>query len=73
MHFVRVNLAHRDGEIWATSTGTQSSGVLVSLVRAQGLLVFPKLATSLARGSEVSVQVVDPDFFDNESADIESS
>jgi molybdopterin molybdotransferase len=79
LHFVRVNLDRRDrrdgedGEVWASSTGTQSSGVLVSLVRAQGLLVFPKHATSLDRGSEVSVQVVDPDFFQNESADIELS
>jgi molybdopterin molybdotransferase len=66
-HFVRVELARRGGEIHARSTGNQSSGVLRSMVRARGLLVFPEEATELAAGSRVSVRVLDPELFAEEA------
>jgi len=62
MHLVRVRLAWRDGDIVATPTGNQSSGVLRSMALAQGLLVFPADATALAKGASVSVQVLDEEF-----------
>jgi molybdopterin molybdotransferase len=63
MHFVRVKLERRDGEIFARSTGSQSSGVLRSMVLAQGVLIFPAEATELRAGETASVQVLDADFF----------
>jgi len=62
LHFVRVALEHRDGEVVASTTGNQSSGVLRSMTLAQGLLIFPAEADRLAAGSTASVQVLDPDF-----------
>jgi molybdopterin molybdotransferase len=63
LHFVRVQLAEKDGRIEATSTGNQSSGVLRSMTRAHGLLIFPADATELQADAEVCVQVIDEQFF----------
>jgi molybdopterin molybdotransferase len=63
MHFVRVELERRDGEVFARSTGIQSSGVLRSMTRAQGLLLFPAEATELREGDTATVQVIDSEFF----------
>src|SRR5262245_44062302 len=62
LHFVRVELAREGGEILARSTGNQSSGVLSSMVRGQGLLVFPAEARELRAGEEACVQVLDESF-----------
>src|SRR5262245_6971246 len=46
MHLVRVVLERReDGVISARSTGNQSSGVLTSMSRAHGVLIFPAEAS----------------------------
>jgi len=63
LHFVRVQLAEKDGEIEATSTGNQSSGVLRSMTLAQGLMIFPAEATEMQANAEVRVQVIDEQFF----------
>jgi molybdopterin molybdotransferase len=63
LHFVRVVLERRDGEVFATSTGSQSSGVLISMSRADGLLIFPADATELAEGASARVQILDESFF----------
>ena len=63
LNFVRVSLEFDDGEIWASSTGNQSSGVFRSMSESQGLLVFPGPETELRVGDEVTVQVVDEGFF----------
>ena len=58
-HFVRVRLERR-GERWvAHSTGSQSSGVLRSMVLADGLLAFGEDETELAAGAPVSVLLLD--------------
>jgi len=62
LHFVRVCLGREAGEIVATPTGNQSSGVLRSMVLAQGILIFPAEASELAAGALARVQVVDEDF-----------
>jgi len=62
MNLVRVAL-ERDGDIViARSTGNQSSGVLTSMIRAHGILIFPAEASELAAGASASVQVLDADF-----------
>jgi molybdopterin molybdotransferase len=63
LHFVRVELERRDDEIFARSTGTQSSGALRSMTLASGLLVFPAEATRLEAGDSAEVQVLDESFF----------
>ena len=64
LHFVRVRLESRDGEVWARATGNQSSGVLTSLIRGEGLAIFPAESETLVAGSEVHVQILDMGFFD---------
>jgi molybdopterin molybdotransferase len=63
LHFVRVRLERRDGRVLAHSTGTQSSGVLRSMIQAQGYLIFPADATELRAGESADVQVIDESFF----------
>lgn len=64
LHFVRVSLARRDGELCATATGNQSSGVLTSMIRGHGLAVFPAEAEELEAGTQVDVQILDSNFFE---------
>jgi len=60
MEFVRVTLASADdGRLVATSTGSQSSGDLCSMARADGLLVVPAESGYLAAGDAVRVQLFD--------------
>jgi len=69
LHFVRVRLDRDEaGELVASSTGSQSSGILTSLTVAQGLLIFPAEETSLAVGQTVVVQVLDDEVFGGHAA-----
>jgi molybdopterin molybdotransferase len=52
--FVRVKLERRDGQLWATPTGNQSSGVLSSLSRADALLIGPAKENVLKAGSQAT-------------------
>ena len=62
LHFVRVTLSREGDAIIAQSTGNQSSGVLKSMIRAQGILIFEADASELAVGATATVQVLDGDF-----------
>jgi molybdopterin molybdotransferase len=64
LHFVRVSLELRDGEWMAKPTSNQSSGVLTSMIRGDGLAVFAAESEILEAGSEIDVQVLDSNFFD---------
>jgi len=58
--FIRVTLTtEHDGRLLATSTGSQSSGDLCSMARADGLLVVPAESGNLVAGDAVSVQLLD--------------
>ncbi len=57
--FVRVTLARRDGELYATPTGNQSSGVLSSLSRAHGLLIGACHENVIKRGTQAAVLLLD--------------
>jgi molybdopterin molybdotransferase len=63
LHLVRVELSRRGGEIVASPTGNQSSGVLRSMTEGTGLLVFDAGATRLEAGARAKVQVLDDEFF----------
>jgi molybdopterin molybdotransferase len=64
LHFVRVSLELREGELMATPVGNQSSGVLTSMIRGDGLAVFAAESEELDVGQEIDVQVLSSDFFD---------
>lgn len=57
--FIRVQLMRDEAGYVASSTGTQSSGVLLSMAKADGLLVVPSDSTGLAAGEQVTVQLLD--------------
>jgi molybdopterin molybdotransferase len=58
-HFLRAMLEKRNGEYVARLTGDQGSGILLSMVRAQGLAVIPEDVNHLPAGEEVQVLMVD--------------
>ncbi|MEI7612150.1 MAG: gephyrin-like molybdotransferase Glp [Betaproteobacteria bacterium] len=66
--FVRVVLTRAaDGGYEANSTGTQSSGALLSMALADGLLVVPASTSGLAAGEMAQVQLLDGTTFQNEA------
>jgi molybdopterin molybdotransferase len=64
--FVRVTLAKHEGGHAATSTGAQGSGMLLSMARADGLLVVPAESTGLPADSMVTVQLLDGTVFQDD-------
>jgi molybdopterin molybdotransferase len=54
--YIRVRLERQAGQWVAYSTGTQSSGAISSLVKADGLLVIPAEVTSVAVGDKLMVR-----------------
>jgi len=54
-HYLRVRLHETETGTEATLTGDQGSGILTSLVQADGLAVIPEEADHLHAGSEVQV------------------
>ncbi len=58
--YLRVVLRERDGELVARTTGTQSSGVLMSMVLADGLMIIPEGQTRATAGSRFPVRLLRP-------------
>ncbi|MEL7236195.1 MAG: gephyrin-like molybdotransferase Glp, partial [Chloroflexota bacterium] len=56
--YVRVRLEEKDGTIVATTTGTQSSGALMSMVLADGLLIIPEGQTHVPAGTALPVRLL---------------
>jgi molybdopterin molybdotransferase len=61
-HFIRCRLIHEEGKIYAYTTGEQGSGILSSMVKAQGLIVLPRNKTLIRAGEEVRVILLDSMF-----------
>ena len=57
--FVRVVLAREKDGYAATSTGAQGSGMLLSMARADGLMVVPAECAGLISGEQVTVQLLE--------------
>lgn len=53
LHFLRVRLTTRDGEIWAEETGGQGSGLLRSMLAVDALALVPAEAGYLPAGTKV--------------------
>jgi len=58
-HFVRAIVERREGRYHVYPTGEQGSGILTSMLRANGLLVIPEGVTLVKAGEEVEVQMLD--------------
>jgi molybdenum cofactor synthesis domain-containing protein len=57
--FHRVHLSHQQGTIMAHTTGQQSSGRLLSMVGANGLLVLPRRQTPFPAGDTATAILLD--------------
>jgi molybdopterin molybdotransferase len=55
--FVRVEVADREGEWWATPSGHQASNVLSSLARAEALVVIPFGTGEVEAGRPVELEM----------------
>lgn len=58
-HYVRVTLETRGGQTLARLTGDQGSGILLSMVKADGLAIIPEDLDHLPAGSTVQVMLLD--------------
>ncbi|MDI6754279.1 MAG: molybdopterin molybdotransferase MoeA [Thermodesulfobacteriota bacterium] len=63
VHFIRCRLSREGEKIYASTTGEQGSGILSSMVKAQGLIVLPRDLTRARAGEEVQTILLDPMFF----------
>jgi molybdopterin molybdotransferase len=55
--YLRVKLRREQGQLIARTTGTQSSGALLSMVLADGLLIVPEDVTEVHTGSVLPVRL----------------
>lgn len=57
-HFIRGIITYEDGSYFVTTTGPQGSGILKSMVKANGLIIIPEDRTIVKAGEKVKVQVL---------------
>ncbi len=57
--FLRGVVRNMDGKYVVSTTGEQGSGILKSMVLANGIIVLPEEGTRVPRGTAVTVQVLD--------------
>ncbi|MGA9350248.1 MAG: gephyrin-like molybdotransferase Glp [Anaerolineae bacterium] len=58
-NFKRAVITERDGEYYASVTGPQGSGILTSMVKANGLAIIPEGIRQMKAGERVTVQMLD--------------
>ncbi len=58
-HYLRVVLDRHGGQYVARLTGEQGSGILTSMVKANGLVIIPEDTRSVAPGEKVRVMLLD--------------
>lgn len=61
-NFARVKLNYEDTILKATNTGSQGSGILMSMVKADGFMVIPSSTGTINAGTNVVVQTLDGGF-----------
>lgn len=61
-HFLRARVMLEKGKYTVATTGEQGSGILKSMVMANGLIVLPEDASFVRAGDEVTVQLLDRSF-----------
>jgi molybdopterin molybdotransferase len=58
-HFTRAFVSFKEGSYFATTTGDQGSGILRSMVKANGLIIIPEDQEIARAGEKVKVQLLD--------------
>jgi molybdopterin molybdotransferase len=58
-HYIRVRVERQGSEYEAHLTGDQGSGILLSMVRSQGLAIIPEDVGHLPAGTKVPVIMLD--------------
>jgi molybdopterin molybdotransferase len=61
VHFLRVRIEVENGRYWAISAGDQNTGILGTMLRANGIAVLPKDKTMFSPGEEVAVHLLHGD------------
>ena len=61
-YFLRVRVRYEDERFTVVTTGEQGSGILKSMVLANGIMVLPEDITTIKKGDEVIVQMIDNSF-----------
>jgi molybdopterin molybdotransferase len=61
-HFIRSSVSFEKDHYFATTTGAQGSGILRSMLRANGLIVIPEDREIVKAGEKVRVQLLDRNF-----------
>jgi molybdopterin molybdotransferase len=61
-HFMRAFVSFEKDHYFVTSTGAQGSGILKSMVKANGLIVIPEECEMVRAGETVKVQLLDRSF-----------
>ena len=61
VHFLRVRIEAENGKYWAISAGDQNTGILGTMLRANGIAVLPKDKTVFSPGEEVAVHLLHGD------------
>jgi len=57
--FLRARVSFENGRYRVTTTGEQGSGILKSMVLANGLIILPEEITRARKGDTVTVQILD--------------
>ena len=58
-YFVRVRLYRKEGKVFATTAGEEGTGLIKSMVQADGLMIAPEDREEIKAGEEMLVQVLD--------------
>ena len=61
-YFIRGAVSFEKNQYFVTTTGEQGSGILKSMVRANGLIVIPEEQEIVRAGEKVKVQLLDRNF-----------
>jgi molybdopterin molybdotransferase len=61
-YFIRGTVSFEKNQYFVTTTGEQGSGILRSMVRANGLIVIPEDQEMVRAGEKVKVQLLDRNF-----------
>lgn len=67
VNFLRVRVSVRDGSFIASTAGDQHTGILRTMVRANGLALAPREASVVPAGSQVDVMILRDDVTMGES------